>query len=93
MMLVEIYFSILTYKVTEAGKRVVEVEARNTSQICSNFGELRKEKLKLSQRKFSCFQCNYQENRDINAAHNVLIRAERVGSTLQGAVLLEAAKN
>ena len=82
--------TILTYKVEETGKRVVKVEARNTSQICSNCGELREPKLKLSQRKFSCFKCDYQENRDINAARNILARAERLGTSLQGAVPIGA---
>ena len=74
----------------ETGKRVVEVEARNTSQICSNCDELREPKLKLSQRKFSCFKCDYQENRDINAARNILARAEGLGTSLQGAVPIGA---
>ncbi|CAG8782487.1 15039_t:CDS:2, partial [Racocetra persica] len=74
--------------VEETGKKVVEVEARNTSQICSNCGELREPKLKLSQRRFSCFKCDYQENRDINAARNILNRAEGLGTSLQGAVSL-----
>jgi transposase len=76
--------------VEETGKRVVEVEAKNTSQTCSNCGELRENKLKLSQRKFSCLHCDYQENRDINAARNILKRAEGLGTSLQGAVSLEA---
>jgi transposase len=76
--------------VEETGKRVVEVEAKNTSQTCSNCGELRENKLKLSQRKFSCLHCDYQENRDINATRNILKRAEGLGTSLQGAVSLEA---
>ena len=74
----------------ETGKRVVKVEARNTSQICSNCGELRENKLLLSQRVFKCSHCNYKDNRDINAARNILKRAEWVGSTLQGAVPIGA---
>jgi len=89
--------------VVETGKRVVEVEARNTSQICSNCDELREKKLLLSQRVFKCSHCNYKDNRDINAARNILKRAELsingsdfnksrqgLGTNLQGAVSLEA---
>ena len=88
-----LFLTILTYKVEETGKRVVEVDPKNTSQTCSKCGELRKEKLKLSQRKFTCLQCDYQANRDINAARNILVRAERLGTSLQGAVPIGAVKN
>ena len=77
----------------ETGKEIVEVDARNTSQICSNCDEPRKQKLKLSQRKFNCSKCDYQDNRDINAARNILKRAEGLGTSLQGAVPIGAVKN
>jgi transposase len=76
--------------VEETGKQGVEVEAKNTSQICSECSKQREQKLKLSQRKFTCSFCPYSDNRDINAARNVLKRAEWVGSTLQGAVPVDA---
>ncbi|CAG8515207.1 9183_t:CDS:2 [Gigaspora margarita] len=81
-----LFLTILTYKVEETGKRVVEVEPKNTSQICNQCGEKRKEKLKLSQRVFKCSRCDYKDNRDINAARNILKRAEGLGTSLQGAV-------
>ncbi|CAG8648337.1 3914_t:CDS:2, partial [Ambispora gerdemannii] len=90
-------------RLEETGKRVVEVEARNTSQICNQCGEKRKEKLKLSQRVFKCSYCDYKDNRDINAARNILKRAalringsdfdksrQRLGTSLQGAVPIDA---
>ena len=77
----------------ETGKRAVEVEARNTSQICNQCGEKRKEKLKLSQRVFKCSYCDYKDNRDINAARNILKRAEGLGTSLQGAVPIGAVRN
>lgn len=77
----------------ETGKQIVEVDPRNTSQICSNCDELRKQKLKLSQRKFNCSKCDYKDNRDINAARNILKRAERLGTSLQGAVPMGTVKN
>jgi len=79
--------------VAETGKWRVEVSAKNTSQICSECDKQREQKLQLSQRKFTCSFCPYSDNRDINAARNILKRAEWVGSTLQGAVSLEAVKN
>ncbi|CAG8751249.1 25801_t:CDS:2, partial [Racocetra persica] len=78
------------YDVAETGKQGVEVNAKNTSQICSECDKQREQKLQLSQRKFTCSFCPYSDNRDINAARNILKRAEWVGSTLQGAVSLEA---
>ena len=77
----------------ETGKRVVKVEASNTSQICNKCGEKRKEKLKLSQRVFKCSNRDYKDNRDINAARNILKRAEGLGTSLQGAVPMGAVKN
>ena len=74
----------------ETGKRIVEVDPKNTSQICSHCDKKREQKLKLSQKIFRCSHCDYQDNRDINAARNILKRAEWAGSALQGAVSLEA---
>ncbi|CAG8805587.1 33712_t:CDS:1, partial [Racocetra persica] len=86
----------------ETGKEIVKVDAKNTSQICSECDNQREQKLQLSQRKFICSFCPYSDNRDINAARNILKRAEWntsslpskggewVGSTLQGAVSMEA---
>ena len=81
---------MLTYKVAETGKRVVEVDARNTSQICNQCREKQKVKLNLSQRVFKCSHCDYKENRDVNAARNILKRAEGFGTSLQGAVPIGA---
>jgi putative transposase len=87
----KLFLAILAYKVEETGKQGVEVNAKNTSQICSECDKRRELKLKLSQRKFVCSFCPYSDNRDINAARNILKRAEWVESTLQGAVPIGAA--
>ena len=89
----KLFLTILAYKVAETGKQGVEVSAKNTSQICSECDKQREQKLQLSQRKFVCSFCPYSANRDVNAARNILKRAEWVGSTLQGAVSMEAVKN
>lgn len=62
-----------TYKAEEAGRRVVLVDPKNTSQLCSNCGEVVPKK--LSERIHRCEHCGYVQDRDINAAKNILKRA------------------
>ncbi|CAG8456126.1 26252_t:CDS:2 [Gigaspora margarita] len=85
----------ITNAMEETGKKVVKVNPRNTSQICSECDKQREPKLKLSQKKFNCFHCGYKENRDINASRNILKNAceEGCGTNLWGAVSMEAVKN
>ncbi|MGB3404480.1 MAG: transposase [Microcoleaceae cyanobacterium] len=52
------------------GKATVAVPPHNTSQNCSNCGE--KVKKSLSTRTHVCPHCHYVEDRDINAAKNIL---------------------
>jgi putative transposase len=73
--------------VEETGKKVIEVDPKNTSQLCSECGELVPKKLNVRVHKCSC---GYKENRDINAARNILNRAEGLGTDLRGIVSLEA---
>jgi len=60
-----------TYKAENAGKEVKLVNPYNTSQICSNCGEIAKKT--LAQRKHIC-SCGYTAHRDINASINILHR-------------------
>jgi putative transposase len=62
-----------TYKAEEAGRRVVLVDAKNTSQLCSNCGEIVPKR--LSERVHRCDHCGYVQDRDVNAAQNILKRA------------------
>ncbi|SHK45486.1 putative transposase [Alicyclobacillus tolerans] len=62
-----------TYKAEEAGRGVVLVDPKNTSQPCSNCGEIVSKK--LSERMHHCEHCGYVQDRDINAAQNILKRA------------------
>jgi putative transposase len=55
------------------GKITIAVPPQNTSQNCSNCGE--KVKKSLSTRTHICQHCGYIEDRDINAAKNILKRA------------------
>jgi putative transposase len=64
-----------SYKAESAGRRIVQVDPRNTSQICSNCGEIVKKS--LSERIHRC-TCGYVEDRDVNAARNILQRALQV---------------
>lgn len=61
------------YKAEEAGRRVVLVNPKNTSQLCSNCGKVVPKK--LSERVHRCEHCGYVQDRDVNAAQNILKRA------------------
>lgn len=51
----------------------VEVSARETSQTCSRCGKLSNPPMSLHDRIFRC-SCGHQEDRDVNAARNILKR-------------------
>ena len=63
--------SMLEYKVLANGKRLVYVPAHYTSQRCSECGYTHK-KNRESQSIFSCQDCRYTDNADVNAAKNIL---------------------
>jgi len=81
------FFNILAFKAVEAGKQVIKVPAKNTSQVCSNCGRIIPKT--LSDRVHHYPYCSLVLDRDINAARNIL----RLGQSLQGAASLEAAVN
>jgi len=62
-----------SYKAESAGRIVKQVDPRNTSQLCSNCGEVVKKQLK--DREHRCPYCRFVANRDENAAVNILKRA------------------
>jgi putative transposase len=68
-----LFFRILSYKAESAGKKIFEVDPRNTSQICSDCGN--NVPKKLSNRWHNCPVCGYSAHRDVNAARNILKRA------------------
>ena len=69
-----IFFNILESKAkTNAGKRVVAVDPKYTSQKCSKCGELVPKK--LSVRTHKCPYCGLEIDRDWNAAINILHKA------------------
>lgn len=65
------FVNILGQKAESAAVRVVAVDPRNTTQVCSACGALPEVKKKLSDRVHSC-ECGYTADRDLNAARNIL---------------------
>jgi putative transposase len=62
------FLTILTDKAAEAGRSVIALDARNTSQLCSACGALVPKSLK--ERWHRC-ACGYEADRDVNAARNL----------------------
>jgi len=67
------YTQMLHYKAWSAGCEVIEVDPRNTTKICSCCGNI--QEMPLSKRIYNCPVCGHKEDRDINAAKNILARA------------------
>jgi len=70
------FASMMKYKAEWAGKEIVFVNPRNTSKTCSVCGHI--QDMPLSQRTYTCPECNLSLDRDHNAAINIL---NRVGTT------------
>jgi len=64
------FAQILFYKAEEAGRKIVAIDPRGTSQICSRCGTIVKKK--LSTRWHKCSVCGLRLHRDINASRNIL---------------------
>ncbi|MEF2279043.1 transposase [Deinococcus sp. YIM 134068] len=65
------FFSILSSKAEEAGRRVVAVDPRFTSQRCRICGHTERGN-RRGQADFRCLSCDHAENADVNAAKNIL---------------------
>jgi putative transposase len=65
------FITILTSKAASAGARVIQVDARGTSQECSDCGATVPKALKV--RVHKC-PCGCELDRDVNAARNILAR-------------------
>lgn len=66
------FVQFTTYKAAEAGRGVVLVDPKNTTQMCSGCGEIVPKD--LSVRKHECLHCGLKLGRDHNAALNILAR-------------------
>ncbi|MBB5802287.1 putative transposase [Saccharothrix ecbatanensis] len=73
-----LFFRILANKAESAGRRVIAVDARNTSRTCppsaGGCGHVSAEN-RTTQAKFECVKCGFRENADRVGALNVLHRA------------------
>ena len=63
----------LAYKVEWTGRKLAEVNPRYTSRTCSECGEVGGKPRVY--RLFQCSDCGHTEDRDVNAAKNILHRA------------------
>ncbi len=68
------FLAILANKAESAGRRVIPVDARNTSRTCPVCGHVAKEN-RTTQAKFECIACGFLANADHVGALNVLNRA------------------
>lgn len=66
------FINCLVYKAEDAGRRVILVNPRNTSQMCSRCGKIAHKVKSLSDRVHLCTYCGYKEDRDVNAAINIM---------------------
>lgn len=66
---------MLEYKCEWYGKKLITVNPKNTSRICSNCGYNSGEK-SLDIREWTCSKCQTHHDRDINAAINILNKAK-----------------
>ena len=66
------FVQFTTYKAEGAGRGVVRVDPKHTTQICSGCGELVPKDLSI--RTHDCPHCGLKLSRDLNAALNILAR-------------------
>ena len=78
------FFNLLRYKAEDAGRQLIGVDCRYTSQTCPACGTVKKKT--LSQRKHECSKCGLVLHRDTAAAQVILARAEplsaKIGETI-----------
>ena len=71
------FLAMLRYKAESAGGAVEAVDPSGTSQLCSACaGDVPKS---LGVRRHVCPHCGYKADRDVNAAQNILLRADFMG--------------
>jgi len=73
-----IFLKMLEYKSYWYGRELIKINTYfPSSKTCSNCGNI-KEKLTLSERKYSCDNCGFEEDRDLNASLNILVEGLRI---------------
>jgi len=65
------FMFMLSYKAESAGRKLIKVDPRNTTQRCSSCGSIVKKE--LSDRVHECPYCGFSCDRDYNASRNILI--------------------
>jgi len=65
------FMFMLLYKAESAGRKLIKIDPRNTTQRCSNCGSIVKKE--LSDRVHECPYCGFSCDRDYNASRNILI--------------------
>jgi putative transposase len=65
------FASILSGKAEEAGRTVIRVDPRHTSQTCAACGHVDAGN-RVSQAEFRCRRCGHTAHADVNAARNIL---------------------
>jgi putative transposase len=79
------FLSFCAYKVEDAGRQLIAVDPRYTSQRCSSCGHLEAAN-RCSQAVFRCLACGHQAQADVNTALNIL----GAGRALRGLVPVKA---
>lgn len=74
------FLELLTYKAEEAGKEVIGVDPKKTSQLCSQCGSIVVKT--LSDREHDCPFCSLKMDRDLNASINILNRYKSAVGTM-----------
>ncbi len=75
-----IFLRVLSAKAESAGRQVIAVDPRHTSQRCAECGHVAAGN-RVTQAQFRCLACGHQAHADVNAARNIL----RAGLALQEA--------
>jgi putative transposase len=75
-----VFLDVLHAKAESAGRVVVAVDPRHTSQRCAACGHVAAAN-RVGQARFKCLACGHADNADVNAAKNIL----RAGLVLQEA--------
>jgi putative transposase len=65
------FLRVLSAKAESAGRQVIAVNPRHTSQRCAECGHVAAEN-RVTQAEFRCLACDHRAHADINAAKNIL---------------------
>jgi putative transposase len=74
------FIFMLSYRAESAGRKLIKVDPRNTTQRCSNCGSIVKKE--LSDRIHECPYCGFTCNRDYNSSRNILLAGAAIASQL-----------